>query len=206
MFILLFNKRIDIYVSNYSTEQSSPSTLSSSSNQARRFPRAHRHLSHHQKAFRNHGFSGKVTRYRQPRNQIANHSPSGSNNRNGGMVMLKNGIVLSPSQLQGWKEKSDSNLQMVHFPTNGACSNNQITVVVVENRSSSGTEKIKSGVKIGCQDNACNETEEAKYSDTTTPIYSTSSSSSSSPSNMRCNAMSNNSSNPNSNWAEQLDR
>ena len=121
-------------------------------------------------------------------------------------MMLKNGIVLSPSQLQGWKEKSDSNLQMVHFPTNGACSNNQITVVVVENRSSSGTEKIKSGVKIGCQDNACNETEEAKYSDTTTPIYSTSSSSSSSPSNMRCNAMSNNSSNPNSNWVEQLDR
>ena len=121
-------------------------------------------------------------------------------------MMLKNGIVLSPSQLQGWKERSDSNLQMVHFPTSGVCSNNQITVVVVENRSSSGTEKIKSGVKTGCQDNACNETEEAKYSDTTSPIYSTSSSSSSSPSNMRCNAMSNNSSNPNSNWVEQLDR
>ena len=118
--------------------------------------------------------------------------------------MLKNGVVLSPSQLMVLKDGPDNTILNASKFRNSEHSNNQLTLVVVENRSDSTNEN-KANRKMEISDVSCNT--EAKYSDTTTPATSTSSSSSSSPSNIRCSSStkSNNSQN-NTNWCNKLHR
>ena len=122
-------------------------------------------------------------------------------NGNGGMIMLKNGIVLSPSQLMVLKEghQNGSGSTMSSFP-NSDIPNNQLTVVVVENRSSDISSK-NGDIKIKRSEN--NPKMGDKYSESTTPANSTSSSSSSSPSNLR---FSKPNSNPNNVWCDKLHR
>lgn len=118
--------------------------------------------------------------------------------------MLKNGVVLSPSQLMVLKDGPENTISNVSKFRNSENPNNQVTVVVVENRSSS-TSVDKSNVKMALPGDCCST--EAKYSDTTTPSNSTSSSSSSSPSNIRCTSM-NKADDPhsNTNWCDKLHR
>ena len=173
----------------FSTEQSSPSTLSTSSNSGRRIHRANRNMHPHT----------KINRLRHHRNHVT--KAQNALNGNGGMIMLKNGIVLSPSQLMVLKEghQNGSSSTMSSFP-NSDNPNNQLTVVVVENRSSEISGK-NGNIKNKRSEN--NPKMGDKYSESTTPANSTSSSSSSSPSNLR---FSKPSSNPNNVWCDKLHR
>jgi len=110
--------------------------------------------------------------------------------------MLKNGVVLSPSQLMVLKDGPDNTSSNVSKFRNSEHSNNQLTVVVVENRSDTTNEN-KANMKLEISDVSCST--EAKYSDTTTPANSTSSSSSSSPSTLHH-------SQNNTNWCNKLHR
>ena len=187
---------------NYSIDQSSPSTLSTPSNSGRRVPRVHRHLQPHAKLV-NHGTGNRLARFRQARHQT---SRAASNNlhHNGGVLMLKNGVVLSPSQLMVLKDGPENTVSNVSKFRNSEHSNNQLTVVVVENRSDSTNEN-KANMKMEISDVSYNT--EIKYSDTTTPANSTSSSSSSSPSNIRCSSLTkSNNSQINTNWCNKLHR
>ena len=143
---------------------------------------------------------GRLNRFRQHRNDaLKAHNPS--NNGNGGMIMLKNGIVLAPSQLMVLKQ-GHHNGNISNF-SNSDNPNNQLTVVVVENRPSEANVKneefkTKRSEKISKF--------EDKYSETTTPANSTSSSSSSSPSNIRLPATSKTGIKQNNVWCDKLHR
>ena len=115
--------------------------------------------------------------------------------------MLKNGIVLAPSQLMVLKQ-GHHNGNVSHL-SNSDNLNNQLTVVVVENRPSEANVKheelkTKRSEKISKL--------EEKYSETTTPANSTSSSSSSSPSNIRLPATSKTGIKQNNVWCDKLHR
>ena len=142
----------------------------------------------------------KINRFRNHRNYAAK-AQNAPLNSNGGMIMLKNGIVLSPSQLMVLKEghQNGSGSTMSSFP-NSDNPNNQLTVVVVENRSSEISGK-NGNVKSKRSEN--NPKMGDKYSESTTPANSTSSSSSSSPSNLRFPKPN---SNPNNVWCDKLHR
>jgi hypothetical protein len=183
-----------------STEQSSPSTLSTSSNSGRRIPRVHRHLPPHARMAANHsaGPSGsRAARYRQQRH-IKSKAATLNLHHNGGMLMLKNGVVLSPSQLMVLNERNE-NARLSKFP-HAEHSSNQLAVVVVESRSSSTNAK-KADIKMELSDNSCNIA--TKYSET--PTSSTSSSSTSSPSNIRCASLMK-PDGQNATWDEKLHR
>jgi len=185
-----------IIATETSTEQSSPSTLSTSSNSGRRIPRVHRNLQPRAKIAGNHG-----SRYRQQRHQAPKVAPLNLHH-SGGMLMLKNGVVLSPSQLMVLKEGKDNTSRLAKFH-NSEHANNQLTVVVVENRASTNNEK-NADIKLNYSTNSCNTGD--KYSETTSPANSTSSSSSSSPSNIRCNSQTKINSTQNENWGDKLHR
>ena len=179
----------------FSTEQSSPSTLSTSSNSGRRIPRTSRLIHPHTKLNGN-----RLNRFRQNRNQ-ASKPQNPSLNGSGGMIMLKNGIVLAPSQLMVLKDgHHNGNISNFSKSDNP---NNQLTVVVVEKRSSETCRK-NEDLKIKRSENMSKL--EDKYSETSTPANSTSSSSSSSPSNIRFSATSKSNAIQNNVWCDKLHR
>ena len=112
--------------------------------------------------------------------------------------MLKNGVVLSPSQLMVLNERNE-NARLSKFP-HAEHSSNQLAVVVVESRSSSTNAK-KADIKMELSDNSCNIA--TKYSET--PTSSTSSSSTSSPLNIRCASLMK-PDGQNATWDEKLHR
>ena len=87
--------------------------------------------------------------------------------------MLKNGLILSPSQLMVLNEVNGNNPGLSRCP-NPEYNGNQLAVVLVADRSESTNLK-KSNVKL-------------EFSESTSPTSSESSSSTSSPSNVRCSS------------------
>ena len=151
--------------SHYSPEQSSPSTLSTSSNSGRRIPRVNRHLPPHARLVMANRFTkssgSRAGKYRHQKHH------------QGGMLMLKNGLILSPSQLMVLNEVNENNPGLSRCP-NPEYRGNQLAVVLVDDRSESTNAK-KGNLKL-------------EFSESTTPTSSESSSSTSSPSNVRCSS------------------
>ena len=184
---------------NFSTEQSSPSTLSISSNTGRRIPRVQRHLPPHARVAGNHFSGNRVVRHRHQR-QPTSKAPTLALQQ-GGVVLLKNGVVLSPSQLMILKGDNGS-AYLTKRQHEDHSNNQQLAVVVVENQSSSTTAKVSEGTDENTA-NSCNIIN--KYSDITSPTSSTSCSSSSSPSNMRSSSLVR-PNGQNENWDDKLHR
>ena len=113
--------------------------------------------------------------------------------------MLKNGVVLSPSQLMVLNEGNE-NAHLSKFSSVEDHSN-QLAVLVVESRSSSINAQ-KEDMKMELASNSCNIA--TKYSET--PTSSTSSSSTSSPSNTRCSSLMTPADGQNTNWDDNLHR
>ena len=186
-----------VFTTETSTEQSSsPSTLSTSSNSGRRIPRAHRKVQPRAKITGGYG-----SKYRQQRHPTPKLTPLNVHH-NEAIMTLKNGVVLSPSQLMVLKEgKDNTTAQLTTFSNATENANNQLAVVVVENSAPSNN-KTNTDMKPNYSNKSCN-----NGSETTSPALSTSTSSSSSPSNIRCNSQSKpNNKTQYENWDDKLHR